>query len=154
MQRRRSRNTLSRHLSSRLHWATRFCYLSPSEHDVILRIHHCCACSFFFGWPPCQRSDMTLVEVSQHAYYYSFIRTIVLFAFLRISCEPDMVLVYFCWINSVWVWVWVWVSSRKCSYSHVHISLAISIGFHIPCMEIPDAIQTYKAHGHFARFGE
>ena len=23
---------------------------------------------FLFGWPPCQRSDMTLVEVSQHAY--------------------------------------------------------------------------------------
>ena len=84
-----------------------FCYLSPSEHDVILRIHHCCACSFLFGWPPCQRSDMTLVEVSQHAYNCLFIRTIVLFVFLRNSCEPDMVLVYFCWINSVWVWVWV-----------------------------------------------
>ena len=83
------------------------CYFSPSEHDVILRIHHCCACSFLFGWPPCQRSDMTLVEVSQHAYNYLFIRTIVLFVFLRNSCEPDMVLVYFCWINSVWVWVWV-----------------------------------------------
>ena len=89
------------------------CYLSPSEHDVILRIHHCCACSFLFGWPPCQRSDMTLVEVSQHAYNYSFIRTIVLFVFLRNSCEPDMVLVYFCWINSVWVWVWVWVCCPK-----------------------------------------
>ena len=23
---------------------------------------------FLFGWPPCQRSDMTLMEVSQHAY--------------------------------------------------------------------------------------
>ena len=62
---------------------------------------------FLFGWPPCQRSDMTLVEVSQHAYNCLFIRTIVLFVFLRNSCEPDMVLVYFCWINSVWVWVWV-----------------------------------------------
>ena len=70
-----------------------FSYLSPSEHDVILRIHHCCACSFLFGWPPCQRSDMTLEEVSQHAYNYLFIRTIVLFVFLRNSCEPDMVLV-------------------------------------------------------------
>ena len=50
---------------------------------------------------------MTLVEVSQHAYNCLFIRTIVLFVFLRNSCEPDMVLVYFCWINSVWVWVWV-----------------------------------------------
>ena len=23
---------------------------------------------FLFGWPPCQRSDMILMEVSQHAY--------------------------------------------------------------------------------------
>ena len=31
------------------------CYLSPSEHDVVLRIHHCCACSFLYAsgqiWP-------------------------------------------------------------------------------------------------------
>ena len=106
MQRRRICNTKAApHVSFAL--SHPFCYLSPSEHDVILRIHHCCACSFLFGWPPCQRSDMTLVEVSQHAYNCLFIRTIVLFVFLRNSCEPDMVLVYFCWINSVWVWVWV-----------------------------------------------
>ena len=49
---------------------------------------------FLFRWPPCQRSDMTLVEVSQHAYVYLYIRTIVLFVFLRNSCKPDMVLVY------------------------------------------------------------
>ena len=49
---------------------------------------------FLFGWPPCQRSDMTLVEVSQHAYDYLYIRTILLFVFLRNSCKPDMVLVY------------------------------------------------------------
>ena len=105
MQRRRSCNTKAAPLVS-FALSHPFCYLSPSEHDVILRIHHCCACSFLFGWPPCQRSDMTLVEVSQHAYNCLFIRTIVLFVFLRNSCEPDMVLVYFCWINSVWVWVW------------------------------------------------
>ena len=108
MQRRRSCNTKAAPLVS-FALSHPFCYLSPSEHDVILRIHHCCACSFLFGWPSCQRSDMTLVEVSQHAYNCLFIRTIVLFVFLRNSCEPDMVLVYFCWINSVWVWVWVWV---------------------------------------------
>ena len=106
MQRRRSCNTKAAPLVL-FALSHPFCYLSPSEHDVILRIHHCCACSFLFGWPPCQRSDMTLVEVSQHAYNCLFIRTIVLFVFLRNSCEPDMVLVYFCWINSVWVWVWV-----------------------------------------------
>ena len=49
---------------------------------------------FLFGWLPCQRSDMTLVEVSRHAYDYLYIRTIVLFVFLRNSCKPDMVLVY------------------------------------------------------------
>ena len=37
---------------------------------------------------------MTLVEVSQHAYDYLYIRTIVLFVFIRNSCQPDMVLVY------------------------------------------------------------
>ena len=38
--------------------------------------------------------NLTLVEVSQHAYDYLYIRTIVLFVFLRNSCKPDMVLVY------------------------------------------------------------
>ena len=98
--------TLKRHLTSRLHWATRFAIC----HQVNMTLH-CASITaehalFLFGWPPCQRSDMTLVEVSQHAYNCLFIRTIVLFVFLRNSCEPDMVLVYFCWINSVWVWVW------------------------------------------------
>ena len=70
------------------------CYLSPIKHDVILCIHHYCACFSYFGWPPCQRSDMTLMEVSQHTDDYLYIRTIVLFVFLRNSCKPDMALVY------------------------------------------------------------
>ena len=58
-------------------------------------VHRSLLCMhFLFGWPPCQRSDMTLVEVSQHSYDYLYIRTILLFVFLRNSCKPDMVLVY------------------------------------------------------------
>ena len=81
------------HLSSRLHWATRLLFVTNWTwryivHPSLLRM------LFLFGWPPCQRSDMTLVEVSQHAYDYLYIRTIVLFVFLRNSCKPDMVLVY------------------------------------------------------------
>ena len=62
------------------------CYLSPNwtwryiVHPSLLRM------LFLFGWPPCQRSDMTLVEVSRHAYDYLYIRTILLFVFLRNSC--------------------------------------------------------------------
>ena len=40
------------------------------------------------------KRGLTLVEVSQHAYDYLYIRTTVLFIFLRNSCKPDMVLVY------------------------------------------------------------
>ena len=93
MQRRRTRNTPKLYLSSRLHWATRLLFVTNwtwryNVHPSPLRM------LFLFGWPPCQRSDMTLVEVSQHAYDYLYIRTIVLFVFLRNSCKPDMVLVY------------------------------------------------------------
>ena len=79
--------------SSRLHRATRLLFVTNwtwryNVHPSLLRM------LFLFGWPPCQRSDMTLVEVSQHAYDYLYIRTIVLFVFLRNSSKPDMVLVY------------------------------------------------------------
>ena len=80
-------------VSFALHWATRLLFVTNwtwryNVHPSPLRM------LFLFGWPPCQRSDMTLVEVSQHAYGYLCIRTIVLFVFLRNSCKPDMVLVY------------------------------------------------------------
>ena len=81
------------HLSSRLHWATRLLFVTNWTcryivHPSLLRM------PFLFGWPPCQRSDMTLLEVSQHAYVYLYIRTIVLSVYLSNSCKPDMVLVY------------------------------------------------------------
>ena len=103
MQGRRTRNAPKLHLSSRLHWAIRLLFVTNWTWRYI--VHPSLLCMpFLFGWPPCQRSDMTLVEVSQHAYDYLYIRTIVLFVFLRNSCKPDMVLVYiFCWINFVWV---------------------------------------------------
>ena len=52
-----------------------------------------CMCMFVFGWPPCQRSNMTLMEVFQ--------LTLDLLYFLNISllyddatfCKPDMVFV-------------------------------------------------------------
>ena len=49
-------------------------YSSPPIicYPVVANLHyvfnHCCVCSLFFGWPPCQRSDMILMEVSQRAY--------------------------------------------------------------------------------------
>ena len=93
MQRRRSRNTPKLHLLSRLHWATPLIFVTNWTwryivHPSLLRM------LFLFGWPPCQRSDITLVEVSQHAYHYLNIRAIVLFVFLRNSRKPDRVLVY------------------------------------------------------------
>ena len=73
-----------------------------------------------FGLPPCQRSDMTLVEVSQHAYDYLYIRTIVLFVFLRNSCKPDMVLVY----------IFVeWILSESESESLRHLLRADELNF-------------------------
>ena len=79
--------------------------------EVYLALSVTCTILVWCFWPPCQQSDMTLVEVSQHAFNYFFLykyhirsheflrnanNTIVLFVFLRNSCEPDMVLVYFC----------------------------------------------------------
>ena len=89
----RTRNAPKLHLSSRLHWAIRLLFVTNWTWRYI--VHPSLLCMpFLFGWPPCQRSDMTLVEVSQHAYDYLYIRTIVLFVFLRNSCKPDIVLVY------------------------------------------------------------
>ena len=93
MQGRRTRNAPKLHLSSRLHWAIRLLFVTNWTWRYIVHPPLLCM-PFLFGWPPCQRSDMTLVEVSQHAYDYLYIRTIVLFVFLRNSCKPDMVLVY------------------------------------------------------------
>ena len=67
-------------LSSLFHWATHLVFVTQLTwrsiaYPPLLRM------LFLFGWPPCQRSDMTLVEVSQHAYDNSYIRTILSFVF-------------------------------------------------------------------------
>ena len=41
------------------------CYLLSCQHEVVLRIQPTLQCMLFlFGWPPCQRSDLILMEVS------------------------------------------------------------------------------------------
>ena len=42
------------------------CY--PVDANLHYVFNHCCVCSSFFRWPPCQRSDMILMKVSQSAY--------------------------------------------------------------------------------------
>ena len=42
------------------------CYLVDANLHYVF--NHCCVCSSLFEWPPCQRSIMILMEVSQHAY--------------------------------------------------------------------------------------
>ena len=46
---------------------------------------------FLFGWLPCQRSDMTLVEVSQRTYNHLCVRDLWLFVYSWKLCKPDMV---------------------------------------------------------------
>ena len=128
MQRRRTRNAPKLSLSSRLHWATRLLFVTNwtwryNVHPSPLRM------LFLFGWPPCQRSDMTLVEVSQHAYDYSYIRTIVLFVFLRNSCKPDMVLVYI-------------LLNKLC----LSLSLYRTIFWHVLLFSVQGRLQGYHRH--------
>ena len=44
------------------------CHLLFSWRKFALCIQSLLCMLFLFGWPPCQRSDMILMEVSQHAY--------------------------------------------------------------------------------------
>ena len=68
-----------------------------------------------FGWLPCQRSDMTLVEVSQRAYNHLCVRDLWLAVYSWKLCKPDIVPVYFLLNKLVWVWVWVRVT-KLCQY--------------------------------------
>ena len=57
---------------------------------------------FLFGWPPWQRSENTLVEISQCAYNPLFIRDLWLFVYLctgEIFENQIWYLYLFCWIN-------------------------------------------------------
>ena len=52
-------------------------YSVPSNHVFMYHVFSHCVCMLFLlGWPPCQRSDMTLMEVSQRALDSLHIRNI------------------------------------------------------------------------------
>ena len=80
-------------------------------HPVIRKLHYVfpdCVCMLFlFGWPPCQQSDMTLMEVSQRALDQLYIRYIWLLYVGVFLSTCYGICIYFGWINNVWVWVWV-----------------------------------------------
>ena len=62
--------------------------------------HHCFAFFSFSGWPPCQWSDMTSVEVSQRAYNLLCIRDIWSFVIcMKLMSTWYGICIYFCWIN-------------------------------------------------------
>ena len=44
---------------------------------------------FLFGWPPCQRSDMILMEVSQHA--YDMIKGLIMDGCVLLTSTPECV---------------------------------------------------------------
>ena len=76
---------------------------------IVRKLHyvfsHCVCMLFLFGWPPCQRSDVTLMEVSQHASAVrcdlnrglpTCIRFIIyqeymVIVYYYVFCKPDMV---------------------------------------------------------------
>ena len=64
-----------------------------------------------FGWPPCQRSDMIIMEVSQHTYNSLCIRFMQLFVYLKSQWKHVMVLasifVELIWVRFCVLPVWV-----------------------------------------------
>ena len=54
---------------------------SSIQHQVALRFPSLPCMLFPFGWPPCQRSNITLVEVSQRAYNHLCVRDAWLFGY-------------------------------------------------------------------------
>ena len=66
-----------------------FIYLTSSCIVVSISITHV----FLLRWSPRQQSDLTLVEVSQHAYTYLCVRGVWLFAYSWNLWKPDMLLV-------------------------------------------------------------
>ena len=47
---------------------------TPSSEKLHCVLSHCVRMFFLFGRPPCQRSDMTLMEISQRALASFYIR--------------------------------------------------------------------------------
>ena len=69
---------------------------------IVRKLHyvlsHCVCMLFLFGWPPCQRSDVTLMEVSQHALDSLYIRSIWLLYIVMFFVNLIRYL-YLFWLN-------------------------------------------------------
>ena len=76
---------------------------------IVRKLHyvlsHCMCMLFLFGWPPCQRSDVTLMEVSQHALDSLYIRSIWLL----------YIVMFF--VNLIWYLYLFWLNKHCLSLS-------------------------------------
>ena len=86
---------------------------------------YCVCMLFLFGWPPCQRSDMTLMEVSQRALDSLYIRNIWLLYIVMFFVNLIWYLYQF-WLNKhcLSLRVWVWVNLSTCIFnntSRIHL---------------------------------
>ena len=76
---------------------------------IVRKLHyvlsHCVCMLFLFGWPPCQRSDVTLMEVSQHALDSLYIRSIWLL----------YIVMFF--VNLIWYLYLFWLNKHCLSLS-------------------------------------
>ena len=85
---------------------------TPSSESCIMYFSHYLCMLFLFGWPPCQRSDMTLMEVSQRALDSLYIRNIWLL----------YIVMFF--VNLIWYLYLFWLNKHSLSLS---LSLILAI---------------------------
>ena len=87
-------------------WSRRW---PPWTPPIVRKLHyvfsHCVCMLFLFGWPPCQRSDMTLMEVSQCALDSLHIRNIWLL----------YIVMFF--VNLIWYLYLFWLNKHCLSLS-------------------------------------
>ena len=91
---------------------------TPSSGSCIMYSLTACGMLFLFGWPPCQRSDMTLMEVSQRALHLLYIRNIWLLYIVMFFVNLIWYL-YLFWLNNI-VWVWVFSTCQEFWLSNVY----------------------------------
>ena len=86
----------------------------PPPPPIVRKLHYVlsnCVCMLFlFGWPPCQRSDMTLMEVSQRALDSLYIRNIWLL----------YIVIFF--VNLIWYLYLFWLNKHCLSLCPCHIA--------------------------------
>ena len=98
-------------------------HLLFSWHKFALCIKSLLCMLFLFGWPPCQRSDMILMEVSQHA--YDMIHYISgLFGYFYV-CEI--------YVNLIW-YLYLFMLNKFC------LSLSLSLRF-CDCISLLEACE-------------